>query len=135
MVEPFDFPGMVLAHQGTENNLAITDSPNDDATYSFRLVAGLDGKDNSVSLESVSQKGYYVYSNVNYSSSLSMKFSCILASSEAGFEQAISFVMNNGISEYHPISFVAKGQRRNFLMVPLQSFRDESYTIYFNIQP
>ncbi|XP_039043422.1 uncharacterized protein LOC120182540 isoform X2 [Hibiscus syriacus] len=134
-LEPFDLPGMVIVHQGTENNLAVTGSPNDDATSSFRLVPGLDGKDNSVSLESVSKKGCYVYSGVNYSSSLSMKLSCNSASSEAGFKQAISFVMDSGISEYHPISFVAKGQRRNFLMAPLQSFRDESYTIYFNIQP
>ena len=135
MLEPFAFPGMVLVHQGTENNLAVTDSPNDEATSSFHLVAGLDGKDDSVSLESVSQKGCYVYSGANYSSSVSMKLSCNSASSEAGFNQAISFVMNKGISEYHPISFVAKGARRNFLMVPLQGFRDESYTIYFNIQP
>ncbi|XWS73515.1 hypothetical protein CRYUN_Cryun02cG0136000 [Craigia yunnanensis] len=135
MLEPFDFPGMVLVHQGTENNLAVTDSPNDEATSSFHLVAGLDGKDDSVSLESVSQKGCYVYTGANYSSSVSMKLSCNSASSEAGFNQAISFDMNKGISEYHPISFVATGARRNFLMVPLQSFRDESYTIYFNIQP
>ncbi|XVF19237.1 hypothetical protein REPUB_Repub11eG0092700 [Reevesia pubescens] len=135
MLEPFDFPGMVLVQQGTENNLTVTDSPNDEATSSFHLVAGLDGKNDSVSLESVSQKGCYIYSGVSYSSSVSMKLSCKSASSEAGFNQAISFVMNNGISEYHPISFVAKGARRNFLMVPLQSFRDESYTIYFNIQP
>ncbi|XP_022754274.1 uncharacterized protein LOC111302749 isoform X2 [Durio zibethinus] len=135
MLEPFDFPGMVLVHQGTENNLAVTDSPNDEATSSFRLVAGLDGKDDSVSLESLSLKGCYVYSGANYSSSVNMKLGCNSASSEAGFNQAISFVMNKGISEYHRISFVAKGARRNFLMVPLQNFRDESYTIYFNIQP
>ncbi|XWS52490.1 hypothetical protein CRYUN_Cryun11dG0074600 [Craigia yunnanensis] len=135
MLEPFDLPGMVLVHQGTENNLEITDSPDDEATSSFHLVAGLDGKDDSVSLESVSQKGCYVYSDVNYSSSVSTKLSCNSASSEAEFNQAISFVMNNGRSEYHPISFFAKGASRNFLMAPLQSFRDESYTIYFNIQP
>ncbi|KAK8601919.1 hypothetical protein V6N13_058411 [Hibiscus sabdariffa] len=135
MLEPFDSPGMVLVHQGTENNLAVTGSPSDDATSSFHLVAGLDGKENSVSLESINQKGCYVYSSVNYSSSLGMKLSCNSATSEAGFNRATSFVINTGISEYHPISFVAKGQRRNFLLVPLQSFRDESYTIYFNIQP
>lgn len=135
MLEPFDFPGMVLVHQGTENNLAVTDSPNDEATSGFRLVAGLDGKADSVSLESESEEGCYVYSGVNYSSSVDMKLSCNSASSEAGFNQASSYIMNKGVAEYHPISFVAKGARRNFLMVPLQSFRDESYTIYFNIQP
>ncbi|XVF47423.1 hypothetical protein PTKIN_Ptkin03bG0108000 [Pterospermum kingtungense] len=134
MLEPFDFPGMVVVHQGTENNLAVTDSPNE-AASSFRLVGGLDGKNGSVSLESVSQKGCYVYSGANYSSNISMKLSCNSASSGTGFNQAVSFVMNKGISEYHQISFVARGARRNFLLAPLQSFRDESYTIYFNIQP
>ncbi|KAE8682957.1 AGC (cAMP-dependent, cGMP-dependent and protein kinase C) kinase family protein, putative isoform 1 [Hibiscus syriacus] len=38
MFEPFDFPGMVLVHQGTENNLAVNDSLNYEATSSFRLV-------------------------------------------------------------------------------------------------
>ncbi|KAL4318308.1 hypothetical protein GQ457_18G004220 [Hibiscus cannabinus] len=136
MLEPFDFPGMVVVHQGPENNLVVTDPPEDNATSSFRLVPGLDGKDNSVSLESISQKGCYVYSGVNYSSSVSIKLSCnSSSSSEAGFSQAVSFEMNNGLTEYHPISFVAKGAKRNFLLVPLQSLRDESYTIYFNIQP
>ncbi|XP_021278381.1 uncharacterized protein LOC110412200 [Herrania umbratica] len=135
MLEPFDFPGMVLVHQGTENNLAVTDSPDDEAASGFRLVAGLDGKADSVSLESEGQEGCYIYSGVDYSSSVSMKLSCDSASSEAGFNQASSFIMNKGVAEYHPISFFAQGARRNFLMVPLQSFRDESYTIYFNIQP
>ncbi|KAK9032498.1 hypothetical protein V6N11_056758 [Hibiscus sabdariffa] len=135
MLEPFDFPGMVVVHQGPENNLVVTDPPEDNATSSFCLVPGLDGKDNSVSLESISQKGCYVYGGVNYSSSVSVKLSCNSSSSEAGFNQAVSFEMNNGLTEYHPVSFVAKGAKRNFLLVPLQSFRDESYTIYFNIQP
>ncbi|XVE78851.1 hypothetical protein DITRI_Ditri14bG0011300 [Diplodiscus trichospermus] len=135
MLEPFDLPGMVLVHQGTENNLWVTDSPDDEATSSFRLVAGLDGKDDCVSLESVSRRGCYVYSGVNYSSSVSTKLSCNSESSGAEFNKATSFVMNRGISEYHPISFFANGASRNFLMAPLQSFRDESYTVYFDIQP
>ncbi|OMO68553.1 Alpha-L-arabinofuranosidase B [Corchorus capsularis] len=134
MLEPFDFPGMVLVHQGTENNLAVTNSPDDEDSSSFRLVAGLDGKADSVSLESESQKGCYVYSGVKYSSGASMKLGCKSASSGDGFNQAVSFAMDKGISQYHPISFVAKGAHRNFLLVPLQSLRDESYTVYFNIQ-
>ncbi|XVF69679.1 hypothetical protein PTKIN_Ptkin11bG0101100 [Pterospermum kingtungense] len=134
MLEPFDRPGMVLVHQGTENNLGVTDYPDDETKSTFHLVAGLDGKDDSVSLESVSQKGCYVYSGVNYSSSTCTKLSCYSASSEAEFNQAISFVMNKGRSEYHPISFFANGASRIFLLAPLQSFRDESYTVYFNIR-
>ncbi|KAE8668669.1 skin secretory protein xP2-like isoform X1 [Hibiscus syriacus] len=135
MFDPFDFPGMVVVHQGPENNLAVMDPPKDNVTSSFRLVPGLDRNDNSVSLESISRKGCYVYSGVNYSSSVNVKLSCNSSSSEAGFNQAVSFAMNNGLSKYHPISFIAKGEMRNFLMAPLQSFRDESYSGYFNIQP
>jgi hypothetical protein len=37
------------------------------------------------------------------------------------------------LRQYHPISFVAKGLRRNFLLEPLYSLRDEFYTVYFNL--
>ncbi|OMO78120.1 hypothetical protein COLO4_24842 [Corchorus olitorius] len=96
MLEPFDFPGMVLVHQGTENNLAVANSPDDEDSSSFRLVAGLDGKADSVSLESESQKGCYVYSGVKYSSGASMKLGCKSASSGDGFNQAVSFAMDKG---------------------------------------
>ncbi|GLU19378.1 hypothetical protein SLE2022_356330 [Rubroshorea leprosula] len=131
MLEPFDLPGMLLVTKGSD--LAITNSSSGEASSSFLLVPGLDGNSDSVSLESVSQKGCYVYSGVNYQSSVSLKLRCKGESSDAEFNQAASFVMKKGISEYHPISFVAKGARRNFLLAPLLSFRDESYTVYFNI--
>ncbi|KAE8674965.1 AGC (cAMP-dependent, cGMP-dependent and protein kinase C) kinase family protein, putative isoform 1 [Hibiscus syriacus] len=51
---------------------------------------------------------------VNYSSSRGMKLSCNSESSEAGFSQASRFVMKIGISEYHPISFLAKGKKEEF---------------------
>nr|KYP71148.1 hypothetical protein KK1_010392 [Cajanus cajan] len=47
---------------------------------------------------------------------------------------ATSFVTREGLSRYNPISFVAKGANRNFLLEPLFSFRDEHYTVYFSIQ-
>jgi len=75
-----------------------------------------------------------VYSGVNYEAGLSIKISCMSRSSDAEFEQAVSFLLNNGISEYHPISFAAKGAKRNFVLTPLFSLKDESYTVYFNIQ-
>ncbi|GKU94072.1 hypothetical protein SLEP1_g7609 [Rubroshorea leprosula] len=131
MLEPFDLPGMLLVTQGSD--LAITDSSSGDASSSFLLVPGLNGNSDSVSLESVSQKGCFVYSGVNYQSSVNLKLRCNVESSDARFNQAASFVMKKGRSEYHPISFVAKGARRNFLLAPLPSFRDEPYTAYFNI--
>ncbi|KAJ6704752.1 PROLINE-TRNA LIGASE (DUF1680) [Salix purpurea] len=133
MLEPFDLPGMLLVQQGKDRSFAVINSADDDGSSIFRVVSGLDGKDGTVSLESGAQNGCYVYSGVDYKSGQSMKLSC--KSSDTGFNQGASFVMNKGLSQYHPISFVAKGDNRNFLLAPLYSLRDESYTIYFHIQP
>ncbi|KAH8512479.1 hypothetical protein H0E87_005941 [Populus deltoides] len=136
MLEPFHLPGMLLVQQGKDRSFAVTNSADDDGSSIFRVVSGLDGKDGTVSLESGIQNGCYVYSGVDYKSGQSMKLSCKSGtSSDTGFNQGASFVMNKGLSQYHPISFVAKGDKRNFLLAPLHSLRDESYTIYFNIQP
>lgn len=134
MLEPFSFPGMVVVERGTDKNLAIVDSLSDDGSCVFQLVPGLDGRAETVSLESESNKGCFVYSGVNYKSGTSMKLSCKPDSSDEDFNQAASFVLNKGIKEYHPTSFVARGVKRNFLLAPLLSFQDESYTVYFNIQ-
>uniref|UniRef100_A0A6N2LLF6 Alpha-L-arabinofuranosidase B arabinose-binding domain-containing protein n=1 Tax=Salix viminalis TaxID=40686 RepID=A0A6N2LLF6_SALVM len=133
MLEPFDLPGMLLVQQGKDRSFAVTKSADDDGSSIFRVVSGLDGKDGTVSLESGAQNGCYVYSGVDYKSGQSMKLSC--KSSDTGFNQGASFVMNKGLSQYHPISFVAKGDKRNFVLAPLYSLRDESYTIYFHIKP
>ncbi|XP_055814842.1 uncharacterized protein LOC129884576 [Solanum dulcamara] len=133
VLELFDLPGMFISHQGQEQSLGITGS-SDDGGSLFRLTAGLDGEDNTVSLESEAQKGCFIYSGVDYKSNSTVKLSCNSKSLDAGFNQAASFKLGNGISEYHPISFVAKGAKRNFILSPLLSFRDESYTVYFNIQ-
>ncbi|XAR62385.1 hypothetical protein NMG60_11017119 [Bertholletia excelsa] len=132
-LELFDFPGMVLKHQGRDESLAFTDSSNSSDSI-FHFVEGLDGKTGSASLESKSEEGCFLYSGVNYTSSSTVKLSCNAgSSSEAEFKKAASFMLKDGISEYHPISFVAKGVNRNFLLAPLLSLRDESYTVYFNI--
>ncbi|KAJ6325970.1 hypothetical protein OIU78_013127 [Salix suchowensis] len=136
MLEPFDLPGMLLVQQGKDRGFVVTKSADDDGSSIFRVVSGLDGKDGTVSLESGIQNGCYVYSGVDYNSGQSMKLSCKSGtSSDTSFNQGASFVMNEGLSQYHPISFVAKGDKRNFLLAPLYSLRDESYTIYFHIQP
>ncbi|KAJ6387853.1 hypothetical protein OIU77_026423 [Salix suchowensis] len=136
MLEPFDLPGMLLVQQGKDRGFAVTKSADDDGSSIFRVVSGLDGKDGTVSLESGIQNGCYVYSGVDYNSGQSMKLSCKSGTSlDTSFNQGASFVMNEGLSQYHPISFVAKGDKRNFLLAPLYSLRDESYTIYFHIQP
>ncbi|KAJ8560877.1 hypothetical protein K7X08_027067 [Anisodus acutangulus] len=130
MLELFDLPGMFISQQGQEQSLGVAGS-SDEGGSLFRLTAGLDGKDDTVSLESEAQKGCYIYSGVDYKSGSTVKLSCNSKSSDDGFKQAASFKLGKGISEYHPISFVAKGAKRNFILSPLLSFRDESYTVSF----
>ncbi|KAH0746497.1 hypothetical protein KY285_008154 [Solanum tuberosum] len=134
MLEPFDFPGMFITHLRNGTSLGITQS-SDGIGSLFRLVAGLDGKDGTVSLESDDKSGCFMYSGVDYKDVSIVKLNCNSKSSfDAEFKQAASFMLGNGITQYHPISFVAKGAKRNFLLAPLLSFKDESYTVYFNIQ-
>ncbi|KAM5582607.1 hypothetical protein ABKV19_002834 [Rosa sericea] len=132
MLELFDLPGKVLGHQGEDKNLVIADSSSSKENIVFRLVPGLDGKSASVSLESESDQGCFVYSS-EFKVNATLMLGCSSESSNDGFNQAASFVMNSGISQYHPISFVAQGKHRNFLLQPLSSFMDETYTVYLNI--
>lgn len=136
MLEPFDLPGMLLVQKGKDSDLAITDSASGDDSSIFQLVPGLDGKNGSVSLESARQKDCFV-SSLNHKSGASLQLRCESESSEGDseFQQSVSFMMEKGLTEYHPISFVAKGATRNFLLSPLFSLRDESYTVYFHITP
>lgn len=137
MLEPFHLPGMVLMQQGKDQAVVVKDTTvATDGSGEFRVVSGLDGKEGSVSLESVSQKNCFVFSGTNYGSGASLKLSCKSSSKLADdeFSKGASFSANQGLSKYHPISFVAKGETRNFVLSPLHSFRDESYTVYFHFR-
>lgn len=131
ILELFNLPGKVLVQQGKDKNLGIADMSSSKDSSVFHLVPGLDGK-NTVSLESESFKGCFVYSE-KIEALAGLKLVCSPESSDAGFNQAASFVKSNGISQHHPISFVAKGATRSFLLAPLSSINDESYTAYLNI--
>lgn len=131
MLEPFDLPGTTVHHRGKEESLRLSAVGNDSV---FRLVTGLDGKEGTVSLESEMYKGCYVYSDESSKSGGNVKLSCKSEPLVDGFKKSTSFVLREGISSYDPLSFVAKGARRNFLLQPLFSLRDEEYTVYFNIQ-
>ncbi|KAG1364239.1 hypothetical protein COCNU_11G010660 [Cocos nucifera] len=132
MLEPFDLPGMVV-QQGPNNGLIISGATGSGSI--FRLVAGLDGNPHTVSLESVSQQGCFVSSGGASTSTRSIQLICqgLSVSDDISFRQAASFAPVSGLRQYHPVSFVAKGARRNFLLEPLLNLRDEAYTIYFNI--
>ncbi|KAI3676934.1 hypothetical protein L1987_86550 [Smallanthus sonchifolius] len=124
MLEPYDRPGMLLVQQGKEQGLGISDS-SDQQNALFQLLDGIEG---TVRLESVSQKSCFVH-NLDGT----VKLRCDSGESDSGFVTATSFKVNNGISNYHPISFVAKGLNTNYLLQPLLSLRDEQYTVYFKI--
>ncbi|KQJ93851.1 uncharacterized protein LOC100841742 isoform X3 [Brachypodium distachyon] len=127
-IEPFDLPGTVIT-----NNLTFS-AQKSSASF-FDIVPGLDGKPNSVSLELGTKSGCFMVSGADYSAGTKIQVSCKSSLQSIGgiFEQAASFVQATPLRQYHPISFVAKGVRRNFLLEPLYSLRDEFYTVYFNL--
>ncbi|KAF8769618.1 hypothetical protein HU200_006212 [Digitaria exilis] len=128
LIEPFDMPGTVIT-----NNLTLSAQKGSDSL--FNIVPGLDGNPNSVSLELGTKPGCFLVTGADYSAGTKIQVSCKSSLQSIGgiLEQAASFVQTAPLRQYHPISFVAKGVRRNFLLEPLYSLRDEFYTVYFNI--
>ncbi|CAA6672335.1 unnamed protein product [Spirodela intermedia] len=98
------------------------------ADSTFRVVAGLDGKNGTVSFESLGRPGCYILGAAAFSPGESVRLGAAAASPAAA-----SFSLNAPMRGYNPISFVAKGATRDFLLEPLMSLKDESYTAYFSI--
>ncbi|XP_031488073.1 uncharacterized protein LOC116256061 isoform X1 [Nymphaea colorata] len=136
MLEPFSMPKMVVVHEGLNSSLGVMAAesvPESGTTGStFQVVQGLDGRNDSVSLESASEQGCFIYTGPNLSAGQLVQLGCP-GQADAEFKRAASFGVVDGISKYHSMSFMAKGSKRNFLLAPLFSLRDESYTVYFNI--
>ncbi|KAL4198260.1 hypothetical protein AMTRI_Chr03g139300 [Amborella trichopoda] len=127
VLEPFDFPGMPVMHHGPDTGLFLSDDSDSENRSNFRVVAGLDGNKGSVSFESESHRGCYIHAEK------SVQLKCKPTNSGGDFETKVSFGTQKGLSQYHGISFMAKGPKRNFLFMPLLSLRDEFYTVYFNV--
>lgn len=127
-IEPFDLPGTVIT-----TNLTLSAQMSSDSF--FNIVPGLDGKPNSISLELGTKPGCFLASGADYSAGIKIQVSCKSSLQSIGgiLEQAASFAQATPLRQYHPISFVSKGVRRNFLLEPLYSLRDEFYTVYFNL--
>uniref|UniRef100_A0ACD5YPF5 Uncharacterized protein n=1 Tax=Avena sativa TaxID=4498 RepID=A0ACD5YPF5_AVESA len=127
-IEPFDLPGTVIT-----TNLTLSAQMSSDSF--FNIVPGLDGKPNSISLELGTKPGCFLASGADYSAGIKIQVSCKISLQSIGgiLEQAASFAQATPLRQYHPISFVSKGVRRNFLLEPLYSLRDEFYTVYFNL--
>jgi len=128
LIEPFDLPGTVIT-----NNLTLSAQKSTDSL--FNIVPGLDGNPNSVSLELGTKPGCFLVTGMNYSAGTKIQVSCKSSLQSIGgiLEQAASFSQTDPLRQYHPISFIAKGMIRNFLLEPLYSLRDEFYIVYFNI--
>ncbi|GAB2216475.1 hypothetical protein Droror1_Dr00024249 [Drosera rotundifolia] len=125
MLEHFDFPGMLVSHSGVDKGLFIGKR---DSTTEFHVVKGLGGEDVTFSLESKTEKGCFVYNGQE------VTLSCGSGSSKnAGFAKGASFVLEKGLREYHPISFVVKGKMRSYVLEPIMNMRDEFYNVYFHI--
>ncbi|KAH0888128.1 hypothetical protein HID58_050557, partial [Brassica napus] len=134
MIEPFDFPGMLVA-QATDSSLAVQDSSStDQEASSFRLVDGVDGNPGSVSLRLESKKGCFVYSDETLKGGMKLRLKCDSDVADDKFKQAASFRLRKGMSQYNPMSFVMSGTQRNFVLSPLFSLRDETYNVYFSVQ-
>lgn len=137
MLEPFAYPGMVVVPQGVNKELVVVDSNSAANGSSVFNVIGLDRNTGTVSLESKTYKGCYMYTETEedvMNLVLKNKPMAEFEDEEGAISTSASFVLNNGVTAYHPISFVTKGQERNFVLQPLWSFKDESYTVYFNIR-
>ncbi|KAF5175774.1 proline-tRNA ligase [Thalictrum thalictroides] len=132
MIEPFNAPGALVVHQGHDKELSIANDEGMKGSSMFQVVEGLNKK-GTVSLESESEKGCFLYTGAFYDSGTKVKLSCQSESTDDEFEDATSFKLEKGLSEYHPISFVATGKKSNFVLMPLLSFVDQNYTVYFNL--
>uniref|UniRef100_A0A0D6R5B9 Alpha-L-arabinofuranosidase B arabinose-binding domain-containing protein n=1 Tax=Araucaria cunninghamii TaxID=56994 RepID=A0A0D6R5B9_ARACU len=149
-LEPFAFPGMLVVHNGVDNPLSIISRPNfidgdehcsagiciphlPELDAVFKVLPGLDGQNDSVSFESASLPNCFLYGATGNLVGQAVQLSCKPSLVDREFKHATSFIANAGIAKYHPISFIARGTKRAYLLSPLMAFRDESYTVYFNI--
>ncbi|KAL3689924.1 hypothetical protein R1sor_016233 [Riccia sorocarpa] len=133
-LEPYSRPGKFLAHKGPESKLVVVDRDENSSSRNldaeFRLVPGLSGNENSISFEAGSHPGCFVASGRDSSITLQCKKD---RENDAGFAFTASFRVKKGLASYHRMSFFAKGKKNQFLLFPIYAFRDEKYTIYFNL--
>nr|CAB3470870.1 unnamed protein product [Digitaria exilis] len=122
MLEPFDMPGMVVT-----DKLSVSADKSSGALLD--VVPGLDGSPGSVSLELRAMPGCFLVAGGE-----EVQVGC--GGGGGGgvvFRRAATFVRAEPMRRYHPMSFSARGVRRNFLLEPLFTLRDEFYTVYFNL--
>jgi hypothetical protein len=117
----------------SEKSKILGDCPIKDSV--FILLPGLTGKSDTVSFEAASQPGCFLSSSSDATSLPGGVFlRCKTSQNDSTFDVMSTFSVETGAAAYHPLSFIAEGEYRNFLLAPLSSLRDETYTIYFDIQ-
>nr|CAB3468422.1 unnamed protein product [Digitaria exilis] len=123
MLEPFDMPGMVVT-----DKLSVSADKSSGAL--LEVVPGLNGSPGSVSLELRAMPGCFLVAGGE-----EVQVGCGGGGGGGGvvFRRAATFVRAEPMRRYHPMSFAARGVRRNFLLEPLFTLRDEFYTVYFNL--
>ncbi|KAG0464474.1 hypothetical protein HPP92_020543 [Vanilla planifolia] len=131
-IEPFGLPGMFIIHQEANDTVIVSTVRGPNSNSLFRIVPGLDGHQHTVSLEPANMKGCFLYSDANYAERSNVKLAC--KQEDASFRKAVSFSIKTGVRQYHPISFKANGLKSDFILEPLMSLMDESYTPYFNLK-
>lgn len=159
-LELFSQPGSFLKHNGKDNLISagppncleytavlrtqklamsleksktLGDCPIEDSVFLF--LPGLTGENDTVSFEAASRPGCFLSSSSGETSVPGGVFlRCKTSENENTFAAHSTFSVQRGVAAYHPFSFIAEGMHRNFLLAPLNSLRDESYTIYFDIQ-
>ena len=129
-LEPLDMPGMVVTDK-------LTVSAEKSSGALLDVVPGLDGSPGSVSLELRARLGCFLVGGGRRRGK-KVEIGCGGVRKRggdggAGFRRAASFARAEPLRRYHPVSFAARGVRRSFLLEPLFTLRDESYTIYFNL--
>lgn len=65
MLEPIDHPGKQVVHQGEEHSLIIGGFSYGGPSSVFIVVPALDGRNETISLESKSQNGCFVHSGMS----------------------------------------------------------------------
>ncbi|PUZ59952.1 hypothetical protein GQ55_4G084200 [Panicum hallii var. hallii] len=125
-LEPFDMPGMVVTDK-------LTVSAEKSSGALLDVVPGLDGSPGSVSLELRARPGCFLVGGGEKVQVVCGGVRKRGGDGGTGFRRAASFVRSEPLRRYHPMSFAARGVRRNFLLEPLFTLRDEFYTVYFNL--
>ena len=124
MLEPFDLPGTVVEPLFRDGTLVISGTPGPEAA--FRLAVPPGGNNSTTTLESFMHPGCFMHGGAG------QKVRLVCAPGASAMREA-SFSLYRGTKMHDPISFVARGRRRNFILEPLMNLRDEIYTVYFNI--